>query len=171
MNLSRLYHNYNEIIEYWSISHIHATSKPNTKDAMNYTYRKTLKLIMLRPSLFKRFLINFLWTIMITQMFLINHKRTYYLHIVFMITNWNSLKKQTKMHYLKIEFIHYQATNSNKSKNIWTNTWEKDLSYLIMLHSPHLFYLLKNQIKTCDFMWIIESWTLSPKGIDTLFHW
>ena len=74
-----------------------------------------------------------------------------------MIINWNSLKKQTKMHYLKIEFIYYQIINSNKSKNIWTKIWEKNLSYLIMLYSSHLFYLLKNQIKVYDFMWIIEN--------------
>ena len=60
MNLSKLNHNYNEIIAYRLINHIYTTSKSNIKNVINYIYRKTLKLIMLKFSLFKRFLINFL---------------------------------------------------------------------------------------------------------------
>ena len=58
MNFSRLYHNCNEIIAYRLINYIYTTSKPNIKNAINYIYRKTLKLIMLKFSFFKRFLIN-----------------------------------------------------------------------------------------------------------------
>ena len=50
------------------------------------------------------------------------------------------------------------------------NIKKKNLSYLIMLYSSHLFYLLKNQMKVCDFMWIIENWTLLSKEIDILFY-
>ena len=85
-------------------------------------------------------------------MFLINYKRTYYLYIVFIIINWNLLKEQTKMYYLKIESIYCQIINSNKSKNIWTNTLKKNLSYLIMLYLSYLFYLLRNQMKIYDFV-------------------
>ena len=60
MNFSRLYHNCNEIIVYRLINHIYVTSKLNIKDVMNYTYRKMLKLIMLKFSFHKRCLINFL---------------------------------------------------------------------------------------------------------------
>ena len=60
INFSRLYYNCNEIIEYRLINHIYATSKLNIKNAINYIYRRTLKLIMLKLSLFKRFLIIFL---------------------------------------------------------------------------------------------------------------
>ena len=58
MNLSRLYHNYNEIIEYRLINYIYVISKSNIRDAVNYIYRKTFKLIMLKPLFFKRFLTN-----------------------------------------------------------------------------------------------------------------
>ena len=51
-------------------------------------------------------------------MFLINQKRTYYFHIVFIIINLNSLKEQIKAYYLKIEYIRYQIINSNKLKTI-----------------------------------------------------
>ena len=60
ISLLKLYHNYNEIIAYRLINHIYTISKLNIKDVINYIYRKTLKLIMLKFSLFKRFLINFL---------------------------------------------------------------------------------------------------------------
>ena len=60
INFSRLYYNYNEIIVYRLINYIYATSKLNIKSVINYIYRKTLKLIMLKFSLFKRFLINLL---------------------------------------------------------------------------------------------------------------
>ena len=58
INLSKLYHNCNEIIEYRLINYIYATSKLNIKDVINYIYRKMLKLIMLKFSLFKKFLTN-----------------------------------------------------------------------------------------------------------------
>ena len=60
MNFSRLYHNCNEIIEYRLISYIYAISKLNIKDVINYIYRKTFKLIMLKLLLYKKYLINFL---------------------------------------------------------------------------------------------------------------
>ena len=60
MNFSRLYYNYNEIIVYRLINYIYTTSKLNVRDIINYIYRKSLKSIMLKFSLFKKCLINFL---------------------------------------------------------------------------------------------------------------
>ena len=60
MNFSRLYYSYNEIIEYRLINYIYATLKSNIKNVINYIYRRTFKLIILKLSLFKRFLTNFL---------------------------------------------------------------------------------------------------------------
>ena len=60
MSLSRLYHNCNEIIAYRLINHVHTTSKLNIKNVMNHIYRRTFKSIMLKPSLFKKCLTNFL---------------------------------------------------------------------------------------------------------------
>ena len=58
INLLRLYYNYNEIIVYRLINHIYTISKSNIRGVINYIYRKTLKLIILKLLLFKRFLIN-----------------------------------------------------------------------------------------------------------------
>ena len=60
INFSRLYYNCNEIIVYRLISYIYAISKSNIRDVINYIYRKTLKLIMLKLLFLKRSLINFL---------------------------------------------------------------------------------------------------------------
>ena len=60
INFLKLYHNCNEIIEYRLINYIYTTSKLNIRNVINYIYRKMLKLIMLKFSLFKKFLINFL---------------------------------------------------------------------------------------------------------------
>ena len=60
INFSRLYYNYNEIIVYRLINYIYTILKSNIKNVINYIYRKTLKLIMLKILIFKKCLINFL---------------------------------------------------------------------------------------------------------------